>query len=460
MIETTASAVSGSAPGKSAHGTRRGRGFHGELGYLLLGFPIAVGTFITIVAGLSVGIGCLAVLLGVPITVQTLRGAKAFAAFERRRVERLTGRPLPPHHYRQPASGTKSSEWFGGLLDPQAWRDVLHVLVSFPLRLVGFVFAFTWTVGGVGEVLYGAWSWAIPRDDDTKGLVDLMFGVEARWADIAFNTAVGVVLLATSIPVVRGFAALQTSLSRALLTNEKEALRARAETLDAGRRGAVAAEAQTLRRLERDLHDGPQQRLVRLTMDLESVARRLDSDTPDRARPLVDDMLTQTHEALNEIRALSRGIAPPVLADRGLAAALAAAAARCPVPVKLDTRFDDRRRFAPVVENTGYFVVTEALTNVAKHADASACTVTVTVDGAVLRVEVRDDGRGGAHLGKGHGLAGLADRLAAVEGTMDVVSPPGGPTTVTAVIPLTGMGDGGSEDGGPRGRAGGDEARW
>lgn len=452
MIETTASAVAGPAapPAKP-----RRAGFHRELSYLLVGLPFAVGTFVTIVAGLSIGVGCAALLLGLPVMVETLHTARVFAAAERKRVERLTGRPLPPHHYAKLKRGTTPAQWFGALFDRQAWRDVLHVLVAFPLRTVGFCFALTWVVGGIGEVTYGAWSWAIPRDDDTKGLVDLMFGVEARWADIAFNTAVGVVLLATAVPVVRALTALQVGLSRALLTNEKEALRARAETLDAGRRGAVAAEAQTLRRLERDLHDGPQQRLVRLTMDLEAVARRLDSDTPDRARPLVDDMLAQTHEALGEIRALSRGIAPPVLADRGLAAALAAAAARCPVPVTLDTRFDERRRFAPVVENTAYFVVTESLTNVAKHAGASACTVTVTVDATVLRAEVRDDGRGGAHLGKGHGLAGLADRLAAVEGTMDLVSPVGGPTTLTASIPLRGVGEGE----GPRHGGGEDEAR-
>ncbi|MEU8132962.1 sensor histidine kinase [Streptodolium elevatio] len=454
MIETTASAGTGFDAAKPDAESRRG-GFHRELSYLLVGFPLAVGTFVAIVTGLSFGIGCAAVVFGLPLLVRTLHAARSFAAAERRRVEHLTGRPLPPHHYQDVQGQTTLARWFGALSDRQAWRDVLHVLVAFPLRLVGFCFAVTWVVGGIGEVLYGAWSWSIPRDDGTRGLVDLMTGIEARWADIAFNMVVGVVLLATAVPVVRAFAALQVSLSRALLTNEKQALRARAETLDAGRRGAVAAEAQTLRRLERDLHDGPQQRLVRLTMDLEAVARRLDSDDPDRARPLVDDMLTQTHEALGEIRALSRGIAPPVLADRGLVAALAAAAARCPVPVTLDTRFDERRRFAPVVENTAYFVVTEALTNVAKHAGAGACTVTVTVDGTVLRAEVRDDGHGGAHLGKGHGLAGLADRLAAVEGTMDLVSPVGGPTMLTASIPLRGVGEGE----GPHHGGGGDEAR-
>jgi signal transduction histidine kinase len=202
----------------------------------------------------------------------------------------------------------------------------------------------------------------------------------------------------------------------------------------------VQAEAQTLRRLERDIHDGPQQRLVRLNMDLEAVARRLD-DSPEKARPLVAEALEQSREALDELRALSRGIAPPILADRGLGPALAAAAARCPVEVSLDVALPQGQRLAAAVENTAYFVVTEALTNVAKHAHAALCTVVVTADADRVLVQVRDDGRGGAHLGKGHGLAGLADRLATVEGALDVVSPPGGPTVLTAEIPLRGVGD-------------------
>ncbi len=241
--------------------------------------------------------------------------------------------------------------------------------------------------------------------------------------------------------LVRGLVAVRAGLARGLLTNETAALRARAEQLASGRRAAVRAEAQTLRRVERDIHDGPQQRLVRLNMDLEAVARRLDDD-PEQARPLVAEALSQSREALSELRALSRGIAPPILADRGLGPALAAAAARCPVEVSLDVALPDGRTLAPDVENTAYFVVTEALTNVAKHAHATGCTVTVRADAERVLVQVRDDGRGGAHLGKGHGLAGLADRLAAVEGELDLVSPPGGPTVLTARIPVAGLGEG------------------
>jgi signal transduction histidine kinase len=297
----------------------------------------------------------------------------------------------------------------------------------------------TWTVGGAGELCYGLWSWALPRDPGEKTRLLELFGVSSQAADIAFNTGVGVLMLATAVPVVRLLVALHAGLARGLLTNRTAALKARTEALAAGRRAAVSAEAATLRRLERDIHDGPQQRLMRLNLDLETVARRLDDD-PQQARPLVTEMLAQSTEALAELRALSRGIAPPILADRGLAAALSAAAARCPVPVSLDIELAEGARFAAAVESTAYFVATEALANVAKHAHASEVTVAVTADEQTLRVRVDDDGHGGAHPGKGHGLAGLIDRLAAVEGTMELTSPPGGPTVLTAEVPLSGLG--------------------
>jgi len=220
-----------------------------------------------------------------------------------------------------------------------------------------------------------AWEWALPRDGDYSGLYGLVTGVNSRLAEIVLNTVLGLIMLATLPLVVRGLVAVRAGLARGLLTNQTAALRARAERLAAGRRAAVQAEAQTLRRVERDIHDGPQQRLVRLDMDLEAVARRLDDDDPEQARPLIDEALAQSREALSELRALSRGIAPPILADRGLGPALAAAAARCPVQVTLDVALPDGHRLAAAVENTAYFVVTEALTNVAKHSAATQCIV-------------------------------------------------------------------------------------
>lgn len=417
-----------------AHAARLRRG----MGYLLGGLPLCIVALVVAVAGFAAGVGTLVVWLGLPILVLTLRACRGLAEVERRATVWATGRPLPPHHYRTP-TGSGMSRLLRSLAEPQSWRDLLHAVVAFPVRIATFVIAVTWTVGGLGALLYVMWEWSLPRDTGPNGLVGLITGVESRPAEIALNTTIGVIMVLTAPLVVRGLVLVRAGLARGLLTNQTAALRARASQLEASRRAAVHAEAQTLRRLERDIHDGPQQRLVRLNMDLESVSRRLDDD-PERARPLVAGALEQSREALDELRALSRGIAPPILADRGLGPALAATAARCPVEVSLDVALPDGRRLAAAVENTAYFVVTEALTNVAKHAGATLCTVVVSADTERVLVEVRDDGGGGAHLGKGHGLAGLADRLATVEGTLDVVSPPGGPTVLTAEIPLLGVG--------------------
>ncbi len=400
-------------------------------GYLLSGLPVGIVAFVVAVTGFSVGVGTLVVWVGLPVLAATLAAARGFARLERAQVVHATGRPLPPHHYREPR-GRGFGRLVSALTDPQSWRDLLHAVVVFPVRVTTWSIAVTWGVGGVGGTLSVLWAWAVPRSD-FSGLFGLLTGIQSLLAEIVWQTVVGIGMLLTLPLVTRGLVAFQAGLARLLLTHENAALRARATVLESSRRAAVDAEAQTLRRLERDLHDGPQQRLVRLGMDLETVSRRLDDD-PDRARPLVAEALAQSREALAELRALSRGIAPPILADRGLGAALAAAAARCPVQVSLDVAVGGR--LPAVVENTAYFVVTEALTNVAKHAGASQVTVLVSADGERVLVQVSDDGRGGAHLGKGHGLAGLADRLAAVEGVLDIVSPAGGPTVLTAEIPV------------------------
>lgn len=415
-----------------------GRTLAAGFGYLLAGLPLGVVAFAVAVTGFAAGVGTLVVWLGLPILAGTLRASRGLARVERRAVERATGRELPPHHYRS-ATGRGTRRLLRALADPQSWRDLLHGVVAFPVRLACVAIAVGWAAGALGGTLYPLWEWALPRTPgELNGLYGVITGSSSRLGDLALVTGIGVFLLVTLPWVVRGLVAVQAGLARGLLTNQTAALRARAEQLAAGRRSAVAAEAQTLRRVERDIHDGPQQRLVRLDMDLETAMRRLD-DAPERARPLVAAALAQNREALAELRALSRGIAPPVLADRGLGPALAAAAARSPVEVTLDVALPGVR-LAPAVENAAYFVVTEALTNVAKHADATRCSVAVTADAGRVLVRVTDDGRGGAHPGKGHGLAGLADRVATLEGTLDVTSPAGGPTVVTASLPLAGLG--------------------
>lgn len=407
-----------------------------DLTYVLLGFPIALAALVAVVVGVAVGISTLVIWVGIPLLVAALGIARGFAALERARVRACEQRTLPPTYYRT-GSGNRLRRMLAVLGDPQYWRDAAHSVVAFPIKVFTWSVAVTWlsvAIGGTGYIFYG---WALARTPDNQTVWELI-GIESDTVGVILYTALGLIFVITLPHAMRAMAALDASLARGILTNpgaaENAALRARAEQLRLARAAAVEAEATTLRRVERDIHDGPQQRLVRLTMDLEAAQRRMDDD-PDEARPLVAEALAQTQEALAELRALSRGIAPPVLADRGLHAALTDAAARCPVPVELEVELGGADRPSAAVENAAYFVVTEGLTNVAKHSGAIAVKVSVVRVADVLHIQVTDDGIGGAHLGKGHGLAGLADRLAGVDGRLDVHSPPGNGTVLSAEIP-------------------------
>jgi signal transduction histidine kinase len=202
--------------------------------------------------------------------------------------------------------------------------------------------------------------------------------------------------------------------------------------LETSRAAAVDSAEAERRRIERDLHDGAQQRLVALAMGLGTARERLDAD-PEGGRQLVADAHEEAKAALKEIRDLVRGIHPVILEDRGLDAALSAVVARSPVPVNLTV--DVAERPPAVVESTAYFVVAEALTNVARHAHATRAAVTIARAGDRLVVEVRDDGVGGARVDRGTGLQGLSDRVTALGGTMHLVSPDGGPTTLLVDVP-------------------------
>jgi signal transduction histidine kinase len=432
VLPDTTPAAAPATPPPRARGWFRQLGL--DTGYVLVSFPLAIAAFVVIVTGLALGIGLLVVWVGVAVLAVTLLAARALATAERAWLPAVLRRPLPRPAY-LPAEGRPVRKLLTPLRDPQTWLDALHAVLRFPLAIFSFVVTVTFWAVALGGLTYGAWDWALPdasTDRNNQDLLELVGLESTAGRRILLYTAIGLVFAVLLPLVVRGVALLQAQLGRALLTS-RGATQAELGRLTQGRNAAVAAEAVALRRLERDIHDGPQQQLVRLNMDLARAQRQLERD-PSAARASLSEAAGLARETLEDLRALSRGIAPPVLADRGLAAALAAIAARSPVPVDLAVDLP-AERLAPITENTAYFVVSEALANVAKHSDATTTRVDVRCTGDRLRVLVEDDGTGGAVLAPGHGLSGLTDRLLAVDGVLTVDSPRGGPTRLTAELP-------------------------
>ncbi|WP_229400412.1 sensor histidine kinase [Micromonospora okii] len=409
-----------------------------DSGYLLLGFPLALASFVVLLVGLALGVGLVVTVIGLPVLAGALYAARGFADIERLRLPAVLrqGRIRPDYRRPEPEAGI----WrriFMPMRDAQSWLDLAHGILKLIVAIITFVVTVTWWAGALLGSLYWVYGWALPNPPENKDLNELIGLGDSTGVRVGLYTAIGLFFLLTLPIVVRGCALLQAGFARALLTGVAE-MRNRIVVLEDQKRAAVSAEATALRRLERDIHDGPQQRLVRLALDLSRARQQLAND-PDAVGRTLDEAVTQTRDTLAELRALSRGIAPPILVDRGLPSALAALAGRGLVPIEL--RIDPRLeapggRLEPTVESTAYFVVAEALTNVAKHSGATTCEVAVTRTDDRLVVEVSDDGHGGAHLAKGHGLVGIADRVRAAGGRLDVVSPVGGPTGIRADLPL------------------------
>jgi signal transduction histidine kinase len=407
--------------------------------YVLLGFPLGLIAAVLILVGFFLGLGLIVVWIGLPILTATVLMARGLATLERARIAAVLGRRMPHPFYKR---ATVPGFWrriLTPLADAQSWLDLIHGIFRFIPSTFAFAFTVTWWVGAVGGLTFVLWDWSIPRGPDNTDLPELI-GLGDAWSTrVIFYMAVGALFALSLYPVVRGVALLEAMFARGLLSGVNELreqvaeAQAARDTARAQKAAAVSAETTALRRLERDIHDGPQQRLVRLAMDLGRAEQQFTTD-PEAARATVAEALTQTRETLDELRALSRGIAPPILVDRGLQAALTALAGRCTVPVDLDT--PPIPRLDPAVESTAYFVVAEALTNVAKHSHATEVQVSVRrIEGGLL-VTISDDGVGGASLAKGNGLAGLADRVRAAGGILTVDSPDGAGTKLTAALPV------------------------
>ncbi|MEU2156722.1 sensor domain-containing protein [Streptomyces sp. NPDC019396] len=357
-----------------------------EIAYLLSGLPVALVGFVYTVSMVSVGAGLSVTVVGLPLLVLGLAGSRLIARGERARARALLGvvveepSPMP----RRRGEGPVARLWLG-LKDPVGWRSVLYSVIRLPWGIVGFAVALT--------------------------------GLLVLWPVLPY--------------IARGMTNADRALVRGLLSPSDELERRIAE-LESDRGVVVDTAAADLRRIERDLHDGAQARLVALAMGLGLAKEKLLED-PDAAAAMVDEAHGEVKLALQELRDLARGIHPAVLTDRGLNAALSSVASRCTVPVQVTV--DLPARPADAIEGIAYFTVSELLQNVSKHARATRASLDVWRRDDRLTLQVRDDGQGGASMHGGTGLAGLAERLGAVDGLLLVDSPPGGPTVVSAELP-------------------------
>ncbi|WP_328927112.1 sensor domain-containing protein [Streptomyces sp. NBC_00190] len=405
-----------------------------EFGYLLIGLPLSILYFALAVAGLSLGAGLLVTFLGVPVLAGMLAMCRGFGHLERARVRGLLGTAIAdPARIRARKSGPLSA--MGALLKSgSAWRHALYSVIHFPWAVFSFCVALTFWAAGWAYLLYPVWFWVFPAFTDQPGLQlfqndGYSFYLDSP-AEIALTSLVGLAFTLATPWVIRALTTVDRVMVGGLLGPSR--LDSRVSELESDRGVVVDTAAADLRRIERDLHDGAQARLVALAMDL-GLAKEKATEDPRAAARMVDEAHGEVKIALQELRDLARGIHPAVLTDRGLDAALSSVASRCAVPVRVTV--DLPARPAASVEGIAYFTVSELLQNISKHARARVASVEVWKSGERLLVQVADDGRGGAGAGAGTGLAGLAERLDAVDGVLVVDSPVGVGTTVTAELP-------------------------
>ncbi|MBK3630958.1 sensor histidine kinase [Streptomyces asoensis] len=366
-----------------------------EIAHLLTNLPMALIGFVYVMTVIVTGAAMTVTVIGFPLLALGLGGARLLGRFERGRARLLLGlrvdepSPLPLRR----AGGVLQRMWLV-LKDPVAWRTVLYDLVRLP-----------WGVLTFGVVLPALF---------------------VLWPVLPF--------------LARGLTNVDRALVRGLLSPSDELERRIAE-LESDRGVVVDTAAADLRRIERDLHDGAQARLVNLAMGLGLAKEKLlEGQADDAVAAMVEEAHGEVKLALQELRDLARGIHPAVLTDRGLDAALSSVASRCTVPVKVTADLPSRP--APAIEGIAYFTVSELLQNISKHSGARSASVDVWRTDDRLLIQVWDDGRGGARLDGGSGMRGLAERLDAVDGLFVVDSPAGGPTTVTAELPWRDRGQG------------------
>ncbi|KUM89112.1 MULTISPECIES: sensor histidine kinase [Streptomyces] len=405
-----------------------------EFGYVLLSLPISVLMFTYAVTMISLGAGLLVTFLGIPVFAAGLAGCRGLGALERARARGLLGLEVgDPEPLRMRKSGFMA--WIGAVLKSgTSWRTLLYSVLHLPWALFSFVVSVNFWVYGWALLTYPLWFWVFPAYVGQDGLQ--LYGDQTHHIyldnpfEIGVTALVGLLFTLATPWIVRALTTVDRVMVHGLLGPTR--LSARVVELESDRGVVVDTAAADLRRIERDLHDGAQARLVALAMDLGLAKEKLTED-PAAAARMVDEAHGEVKTALQELRDLARGIHPAVLTDRGLDAALSAVASRCTVPVQVEV--DLPARPAPAIEGIAYFTVSELLQNISKHSRATFAAVDVWRVENRLMLQVVDNGVGGAEVSSGTGLTGLAERLDAVDGILVVDSPAGGPTRVTAELP-------------------------
>lgn len=390
------------------------------------------GAFLTLWVGI---VACLCFLgIGVPLAPSAFGAVRGLARLERRLALEWSGVTIPEPNREMPDFGTgfgaawRRTHWLIG--DSSTWREVLWTIVDpWTGALIPFVPAALVLDGLIGLVTPFVWRqreaiWQdsfytfIPLNSEISAILSAIFGaVQIVAAPLVARACVHAYFRLTA---------------KWLAPTENELLNNRVRHLTQSRSSVVDTQAAELRRIERDLHDGAQARLVAMGMTLSAAESLLDKN-PDAARALLSEAKANSTKALSELRDLVRGIHPPVLADRGIADAVRALAMDCPLPIEVTNELPGR--LAPPVESAAYFTVSELLNNVVKHSHARKAGVAISYRNDMLRIEVTDDGIGGADPGRGTGLRGVEERLAAFDGYLSVVSPPGGPTLSVVCVP-------------------------
>jgi signal transduction histidine kinase len=385
------------------------------------GLAVAIITFSVMLFLAAVGVLVLptVVLVAVPF-IALLASADVFTIWQRSRLAAFAGLRIPAVAV-LPRGGTGSliSDLLKAARTASSWRHIgYHLLVGPAVAAAG------------GLAVASAWAGALVFTTMPLDIWLLTSPGSANPSKAAANTLFGIVLFFAAPWLARGAAYADTACAKAMLgpTRADELRR-----LTESRAAAVSAADTERRRIERDLHDGTQQRLVSMAMRL-GLARATLSDVPAEAMAVIERAHEDAKEALRELRDLVNGLHPAILTDRGLDAALSGITARAPFPVELTVSLGGVRVPA-ATEAVAFFIVSEALTNVAKHANATQASVNVSILESVVTVTVADDGQGGARLDGGSGLAGLRQRAASVDGTLHIDSPRGGPTVITAELP-------------------------